>query len=133
MFLVDVLFAALIALIVSMIFVIGFGRSGPWASGLVFFLIVFLAAWALGNMATPVGPHILGIYWLPYFAVAVVVALLLAAAMPFRTHGIRKSAVEREPSRPSTFEAVFDGFFWVFMVWILMLIVLGYAVHFSGG
>lgn len=124
------LFAALIGLILTALFVLGFRRKGPWSSGIVFFLIVFLTSWAIGKLASPVGPHILGVYYLPYFAAALVVALLLAAAMPVRLHHYRRKIVEGEQGEPSTFEKVFDGFFWVFLFALLMLIVLGYAIHF---
>jgi len=53
MFWVDVLFALSMALIFTMIFAAGLRRTGPWSSVAVFFLVIFLAAWAGGALDQP--------------------------------------------------------------------------------
>jgi len=52
MFWVDVLFALSMALIFTMIFAAGLRRTGPWSSVAVFFLVIFLAAWAGGGFGS---------------------------------------------------------------------------------
>lgn len=136
MFIIDILFAAVIGLILTLLFGFGFGRKGPWSNILIFFLIVFLASWAIGNLANEYGPNILGFYFFPYFAAALVIALLLAAATPLRLYHHRKKNIEmgqeeETAEEPSTFDMVFDGFFWAFITALLLLIILGYAMHFS--
>ena len=78
----DFFFALAIAGIVTALFALLLGRRGPWASSPLFFLLIFLAAWAGGVWITPVGPSVWGLYWLPFLVVAVLFALLLAAVTP---------------------------------------------------
>jgi Mn2+/Fe2+ NRAMP family transporter len=139
MFLIDILFAAVIALLLTLIFGLGLGRRGPWSSALIFFLIVFLASWAIGNMVEGSGPEIRGFYWVPFVLGGIIVALLLAAATPLRIYHHRQNIVEREhqeevreQSDSSTFDAIYDSFFWAFLVVLLILVILGYTSLFYG-
>lgn len=127
MYWMQVLFAFLMALLFTAVFTWGFERRGPWSSVLVFFLIVFLAAWAGSLWLSPAGPAFLGIFWVPIVAVAFIFAVLLSAALPHRppTQEVETiSQVEREEQAK---ERVFDAFFWVLLAGFVIVIILGYA------
>jgi hypothetical protein len=129
MFLVDVLFALSMALIFTMIFAVGLRRTGPWSSVAVFFLVIFLAAWAGGLWISPAGPVFLGIYWLPILLVAFFIALLLAAGPPRRPPHVKTiSEAEEEAQERRAVARAFDAFFWVLLVGFGVLIVLGYVL-----
>ena len=137
MFLIDILFAAVIGLLLTLLFGFGLGRKGPWSSALIFFLIVFLASWAIGTIVEDSGPNIMGFYFLPFLIGAIIIALLLAAATPIRLYHHRGNIVEADKpeqrgtgEEPTTFDAAYDGFFWAFMIVLLILIILGYSSYF---
>lgn len=71
----------LIALIISLFFTIVLAASGQkhrsWQKIIIIFLIILFASWAGGIWITPVGPSFLGIYWLSFFIVALISALVL--------------------------------------------------------
>jgi len=130
MFVVDLLFALLMALIFTMIFAVGLRRTGPWSSVLVFFLVIFLAAWAGGLWISPAGPVFLGVYWLPILLVAFLVALLLAAVPPRRPPHVETiSEAEAEAQEQRAVERAFDAFFWSLLIGFAIVIALGYVIE----
>jgi hypothetical protein len=72
--------AFFVALVLSLIFVRGLRRGGPWSSFLAFFIIIFLASWAGGLWMRPLGAALWGVYWLPFLLVGLIFALVIAAA-----------------------------------------------------
>lgn len=126
MFFTDILLAFAFALLFAGLFSLVFKRTGPWASFVVLFIVIFLAAWAGGVWIRPVGPALFGIYWLPFLIVGLILALLMAAAAgssrPPRT---RMEAI-RQAEEKAEAERAFDAFFWVFIIIMVAIIVLGY-------
>jgi len=47
-----------------------------------FFLVLFLTVWAGGIWMVPLGPMHLGIYWLPFLLVTVLVSIMTVALHP---------------------------------------------------
>jgi hypothetical protein len=128
-FLVDVLFALVFALLLTGIFTAAFRRRGPWDIWWGFLLVIFLGIWAAGLWITPVpfGPTWLTLSWLPALIVGVFLALLLAAAtppQPPRTPRTRRAA-PREEVEETTLIAL-DVFFWVLVVGMVVSIILAY-------
>lgn len=81
----------LMALIVAALFTAGLSwlarrRGAPVALAalVLFFLIVFLATWAVGSWIGPRGPTAFGVPWLAFAIVGLVIALVAAAAPPTR-------------------------------------------------
>jgi hypothetical protein len=127
MFFVELLFAFIIALFLTVIFA-GFRRSGPWASLFIFFLLVFLASWAGGLWMAPVGPRLWGAYWVPFLLVGLIFALLLAAMPPDRHSESSVELVEpkkakKEQERLTTALGVF---FWVLVIVLILAILARY-------
>jgi hypothetical protein len=94
---------------------------------LVFFLIVFLAAWAGSLWLSPAGPAFLGIFWVPIVAVALIFAILLSAALPHRPPTQKVETISQVEREERAKERVFDAFFWALLAGFVIIIVLGYA------
>jgi len=77
MFVWDLILALILGAVLTAVFAFGFRRRGSGASVLLFFLLVFLGTWAASLWIGPVGPTLLGLYWLPPLMVGLVIALLL--------------------------------------------------------
>ena len=52
-------------------------KHRSWKKIITIFFILLLASWAGGVWITPVGPAFLGIYWLSFFTVALILSLVL--------------------------------------------------------
>ncbi len=127
MWIVDLLFAFLMAMLFTMVFCVGLRRPGPWSNVLAFFVVVFLAAWAGSLWISPGGPLFLGVYWLPVVLVALLFALLLAAVPPQRPPHVKTISESREEAQQErAVERVFDVFFWALLLGFAIVILLGY-------
>jgi hypothetical protein len=124
----NILFALGIGLAFTAIFAGIFRRSGPWASNLVFFAIIFLAAWAGGVWIAPIGPALFGVYWIPYLFFGLIAALLLAAVAPSRPS--RKREVPN-PAEKTQALMTYDIFFILLIVALFIAIVSGYLLNSS--
>ncbi len=128
MFFREFLAAFVIAALVVALFALVFRRTGPWAGLGWFFLVVFLGAWAVGVWATPVGPAAVGIVWLPFAIGALVLALLIAALSPPDRQAVPPSNPGRGPGEGFQATLALGAFFWIFVVLLIALIVVGTAV-----
>jgi hypothetical protein len=121
MFLMDLLFALVIGVLFTVLFAVLFRARGPWASLLVFFFIVFLAAWTGGLWLDPFGPPLFGVYWLPFLLIGLFFALLLAAATPPVPRTRTEAVVEAKASA-----LAFNVFFWVLIVGLIVAVLVAY-------
>ena len=91
----------LISLIISLLFVFIFavlaGRRGPWNNLAVFFLVVFLATWGIGSYLRFLWFPVLGVYWLPFFLVALLFSLLLASILSQKPSAKEPGEIEEGP------------------------------------
>jgi len=126
------LFEAILALIIAFaltaILVYPLRRRGPGPlDGLVFFvLVLFLAAWAGGVWARPVGPTAWGVAWVGFLMAGLLLATILAATTPTRP----PAAAEVEPKEGEVAaEAIALGlglFFYLAIFGLLVAIVIHY-------
>lgn len=131
MFIGDFILAFLIALLLSLLLGFGFGwerpgSAGVWPSIWFLFIILFLAVLAVGGMVQPFGPHVWGVYWLPFLLVGIIVALIIAAAVPPRR--IPRSRTEAVKQREQMAEArvALGAFFWVLLVLLILATLVTY-------
>lgn len=127
MILIEAIFALGIAFFLTILFV-ALGRCArSRAAILVFFLLVFLGAWAGGIWIAPVGPRLMGVYWVSFFAVGLIFALLQGAlnALPRSSKPCGRIA-ETEAKEGREIETVFDIFLFVLLVLFIVAIVIGY-------
>lgn len=105
------------------------GAPGAPASVLFLFAIIFLATWAGGVWLVPFGPFMWGIAWLPFVAVALFVALLMAAVIPPRRMQRQEIMAEQEMEKRASEKAgtVLSGFFWIVVLALVAAVVIGYA------
>jgi len=78
----DFAFAFIVAFVLFLVFGHGLRRVGPFGGAIWFFIVVLLAAWVGGVWARPIGPAIMGVFWLPYLWFGLLIALVLASTSP---------------------------------------------------
>ena len=127
------------------------GVRGPGRNLLWFFILLFLATWAIGAWAEPVGPRAWGVPWVGYFIVALFIGLLIAAvthdARAKEASGVpgsrtplaedalanRDADEDREGSDEAAAVAtVLNLFFWAFVVVALFLLAVRVFVDPAG-
>lgn len=91
-------------------------------------MLIFLLSWAGGVWLTPMGPPLLGAYWLPFLLVGLTVALLLAAVPMGRK---RESTVElvdvkREKKEEKAALMVMGTFFWILVLTLIAVLFFRY-------
>jgi hypothetical protein len=125
----EALFALVMALLFTLIFTMGFQRRGPWSSIVVFFLVVFLAAWAGSLWISPAGPAFVGIFWVPIVAVAFIFAVLLSTLLPRRPPTQHVETISQVKQEEKARERIYDAFFWMLVIGLAVIILLGYALQ----
>lgn len=130
MFFIDLLFALVIAIALSLILTGIFGwrhpRDESMAGNLIFvFLMFFLFAWAGGVWMTPWGPALWGGYWAPFLFPGIFILLLLIALIPPRQPLSRQEAVE-QAEKEAVAGTALGIFFWVLIIGLVASILFHY-------
>jgi MFS family permease len=119
----------LIALVIALFFTIVLAVSGKkhrtWKKMITIFLIMLFASWAGGIWITPVGPAFSGIYWLSFFIVALILALILetATALHASPSDIDKKETRKEEE---SLEILISFSFLILLIVFIIVIVIGY-------
>lgn len=132
----SVLVAVVIAVLFTVVLVSLLGWRRPGAvqtesvvtSAVFFFMILFLATWAAGAWISPRGALALGVPWISWLAVALVVTLVVAAVTQPWDRRRSRNAEPTTPTPGQAGEIVAAGFglaFWVLMVVLLLAAVAG--------
>jgi hypothetical protein len=128
MFFIDLLFALVVALVVSSVFAFGFRRRGIWPRFWLLFLVILLFTWAGGIWIHPIGPTIKGVFWVPFLLIALLIALFLAVAIPPSLNRSRTSeSPDLRKARRSEVNAFLGVFFWILMMILITSIVVRYV------
>lgn len=92
------------------------------------FVLFFLAIWAGGLWLTPVGPPLIGVYWMPFLFVAIFIALFWAAAPPppKRTGKQSTDSTMQEENTAATVAGL-GLLFWVLLVSLAIAALARYA------
>jgi len=120
----ELVFALAIALFYTVVFAVAGRKAKSGSRILLFFLIIFLAAWAGGVWVTPVGPVFLGVYWLTFFVVGLVFALLLEGLNAV-SGGSRPKAKD-EAIEEKELEKVVSYVFLILFLAFVAIIIAGY-------
>lgn len=124
----DLMLALAVGLVLTLVFAVGLRRRGPWASVVLFFLIVFLGSWAAGVWVGPRGPALWGVHWLPALMFGLALALLLAAAFPAAPpRRSRREQIELERKGAAPAVVAIDAFFVVLLVLLVAFVLFGYV------
>ncbi|MCF8303367.1 MAG: hypothetical protein K9I94_08860 [Bacteroidales bacterium] len=125
-----ILVPLVIAVVIGLIFSLGFHKKGPWGSIVTFILILFLAIWAASLWLNPIGPTAWGIPWYPIIFFGILIAFILAQITPMprnKFKGRRQMFTEEDEESKETRQVItFDEVFWVLLVAFIIAIVLGY-------
>lgn len=126
MFLIDLLFALVIAVLLTGLFGLLFRRMTMGSGILLFFLVLFLTSWAGGVWLTPFGPPLFGVSWLSFLFIGLFVALLLIALIPpvRPPQTLEEARVQAETEAETAF--IVDVFFWILLIGLLVAIVAAY-------
>lgn len=126
MFFLDLLFALVIAILLTALFGLLFRRMAMGTGLLLFFLVLFLASWAGGVWLTPFGPPLFGVSWLSFLFIGLFVALILTALIPpvRPPRTLEEARVQAETEAETTF--IIDIFFWILLLGLLVVIVITY-------
>lgn len=121
-----------VSLILAFLVILGLiaftGESGG-RSVWPIFVLFFLAIWAGGLWLTPVGPPLIGVYWMPFLFVAIFIALFWAAAPP-SSRRTRRMGEQSTPAQEEGTVATAAGLgllFWVLLVGLAMAALVRYA------
>jgi predicted signal transduction protein with EAL and GGDEF domain len=137
--------AVVIAVIFTLVLVSLLGWRRPGAtqtesivtSGVFFFMILVLATWAAGSWMAPRGPMALGVPWLVWMGVPLVITLIVAVVtQPWDRHRSRSArpttpagTAPAELARANENAAVGFGLaFWALVV-VLLLVALAGTYH----
>ena len=125
MFLGEFIFAFCIALIFLLLSTLVLKRTWLWSPWWTFF-VVFLAAWAGSLWITPIGPLLFGIYWLPMIYVAFIFIVLLAAVSRPGSQRTKVETISQVKQEEAAVEKVLNAFFWLLLISLIIVIILGY-------
>ena len=129
--------AIVLALLITTIAALGFGKSGPWGSRWTFFLILVLALWTVSIYVRTIGPVYWNVAWVPLVFFALVMALLLIVIIPmpdanhWRDESIydsqqRQVTYVKAPARDGTRPPAM-GLFWGIVIALIIAIIVGMA------
>jgi hypothetical protein len=120
----------LIALVIALFFTIVLAVSGKkhrtWKKMITIFLLMLFASWAGGIWISPVGPAFLGIYWLSFFIVALILALILetVSALHASPSDINKKETRK---KEEALEILISTSFLILLILFIIVIVIGYV------
>jgi MFS family permease len=125
MIFVEMLFALAIALLFTVVFTALSRRARSRRRLVIFFSIIFFAAWAGGVWIAPVGPALLGVYWLSFFIAGLIFALVMEAVSALSSP-VQSSDIQK---KEDNIEIEMGMFFWVLFFAFVVLIVVGYILR----
>lgn len=120
----DLFYVLVITLVLTAVFAFGFRKQRTWPVVLAFFVILFLATWAVGVWINPeTAPP--GVSWVAYLIAGLLFALLLTVLIPLsRTAGGERANKSGEKAVAIVF---FDLFFWILVIGLIAAIIARYV------
>ena len=130
MFFTDLMFALVLAMVLSLLLPGAFGWKRPgqeivWDNMIFLFFLIFLVAWAGGVWLPQFGPVWRGGYWLPFLLTAFFVVMLLFAVVPPSPPRTRRQAIERATLEMAA-ERSLGVFFWLLVIGSGVAIMIHY-------
>ncbi|HTB06318.1 MAG TPA: hypothetical protein VK806_05135 [Bacteroidia bacterium] len=121
MYISGIVAAFLIALLISLIFSVGFKHNGPWGTIWLFFVVIFLLLWAGQLWLIPFGPNISGTSWLSLLLLGLIFAFALVAPSISKPNKQKDDVVAPVITTIGTF-------FWCLIILLLLAIASGYLI-----
>jgi uncharacterized membrane protein len=128
MFFYDLIPALLIALAMTAIFPFGFRGHRGVAAFFLFFVLIFLATWAVGIWVTPLGARAFGYGygWISFLITGILFALLITAVIPPARRPRSRAEARKQARDQAAFLVTFNFFFWVLVIGLLVVITVRY-------
>ena len=122
----EIVLALLLGVLFALLFGALFGSREGIPGFVMLFLVFFLFAWAGGLWLGPLGPAIIGVYWLPGLVVTLLIFLLIGALAYHRPVSTREARAEIEARRAT--ERVFGILIWILIGALIVAILVAYLV-----
>ena len=122
-FFTDLMAILVITLVLTALFAVGIRRRKAPPVVFSFFVILFLATWAVGVWIRPAPAG--GRPWLSFLLVGFLFALLLTVLVPLARYAKGRGTTEAEEKEVGI--VAFDLFFWVLVVGLIAAIVVDYV------
>jgi hypothetical protein len=132
MFILELLFAFITALVLSTLLALKWGREATRTGFFWLLLLIFLASWAGGVWVRPFGPLLWGIHWLPFLSAGLIAALIFAVSALQRPPRSRHETIKmlerirREKELGQATYITLSFFFWVLLFVLTAVIVIRY-------
>jgi hypothetical protein len=124
----QILIAAVSAFFVALLVSLAFKSKNPWGVFWLFFVIIFLGAWAGSIWIKPFGPMFWEINFLPTFVTAILIAIIVAAATSSNNtvaHNLRETGTTTDES---TSGIAIGAFAWILMFFFIIIIIIGHLL-----
>lgn len=126
----ELLFAFVIALLFSVVFITLFRIRGPFGQFWVFMLVVFFATFAAVRWIRPAGDTIYGVYWMTGIFVALVVSLLIGAGATLTGNvddkpDKQKKGIDNGYNTANVGDAASGLFFWLVLILLAIAAIAG--------
>ncbi|HSA88068.1 MAG TPA: hypothetical protein VLE46_17965 [Nitrospira sp.] len=127
---IEILIALFVAFVVFWT-LLAYGGEGKEWSAWPMFLLFFVAILPVGLWLAPVGPPLVGVYWVPFLFVAVFIAQFWAFSAPIPPRRMEcRSAETSAPIKPddaSADPAGLGAVFWLLLVGLSIVALFRYA------
>ncbi len=122
----DFLMAMIIALFFTIVLTVSGRKYRSWKRIIIIFLLLLFTSWAGGVWITPVGPAFLGIYWLSFFIVALILALTLETVSALHA---TPSDIDKKETRKKeeALEILISASFLILLIVFMIVITFGYV------
>ena len=132
MIVLELLFAFIIALVLSTLLMLIWRLEGKRTGFIWLFLTILLSSWAGGVWVRPFGPPLLGIHWFPFLSSGLIVALIFAVFAPQRPPKNRNETlkmldrIRREKELKKATYFTLSSFFWGLLFLLIVSIIIRY-------
>jgi hypothetical protein len=121
----DFLIALIISLFFTIVLVASRQKHRSWKKIITIFFILLFASWAGGVWITPVGPAFLGIYWLSFFIVALILSLVLETVSAL--HASPSDVAEKDTIKEEeSIEVLISISFLLLLIIFIGVLIIGY-------
>lgn len=120
-----IIFAFLLAILLSLVLYYALRNKGPWNNIWLTFIFIFLGIWAASLWISPIGPVYMGVAWVPLFFVGIILMLIIASGKSPTRDDWKKKEVKMDPRKEPAVISV-SIFFWIMLLILMIIIVLGY-------
>lgn len=118
----ELIFAGLIAIVITVLYVFLMRNRGPWKSIWPFFFVIFLGVWSASFWIHPIGSALQHYDWVPLLYIGFIIALLLASVVPVKQKSKQSAQDNKAPDDP---KVALNVFFWLLILVLLIPIIIG--------